>query len=86
MDELLKIDFKKIFYKQPSQVELGRSEGDLSLAATLAKDENRELETSSNGNEVREKNSPEDDARFLKRKTFRGDPEVEEKRKNLLDR
>jgi len=81
IEDLLKIDFKKIFYKQPSQVELGRTEGDLSLSASLAKDENRDLE----GRETVTITSSSEAARFLKRKTHRGDPEVEEKRKKLLD-
>jgi hypothetical protein len=81
IEDLLKIDFKQIFYKQPSQIELGRAEGDLSLSATLAKDDNRDLE---NRETVIMSGSTET-ARFLKRKTHRGDPEVEEKRKKLLD-
>jgi hypothetical protein len=82
IEDLLKIDFKKIFYKQPSQVELGRTEGDLSLSAALAKDENRELENKEGVSMI---GGSSESARFLKRKTHRGDPEVEEKRKKLLD-
>ena len=72
IEELLKIDFKMIFHQQPSQVYLGRKEGDMSLTTELVK--NRPLEEE----EVRE-------TKFLNRKTNRGDPEIEEKRMKLLD-
>ncbi len=65
LDELLKIDFKQIFYKQPSQV--NRKEGDFTETKFKQADH-------------------EEDNSFLNKKTHRGDPEVEEKRKEILDR
>jgi hypothetical protein len=41
--ELLKIDFKKIFYSQPSQVALGRVEGDMSISNDMADEIQEEI-------------------------------------------
>jgi hypothetical protein len=37
LENIQKIDFKKCFYKQPSQIALGRKEGNLSLSSEIDK-------------------------------------------------
>ena len=73
IEELLKIDFKKIFHKQPSQVVLGREEGDMRLTTELIKSRPAEEETSK-------------EEKLLNRKTSRAEtPEVEEKKVKLIE-
>ncbi len=35
LENLQKVDFKKCFYKQPSQIALGRKEGNLALSSEI---------------------------------------------------
>ena len=35
LENLQKVDFKKCFYKQPSQMALGRKEGNLALSSEI---------------------------------------------------
>ncbi len=72
IEELLKIDYKKIFNKQPSQVLIGRKEGDFTLTNELIKNLPKESQEQS-------------ETKLLNRKTHRPDIEIEEKRSLLLN-
>ncbi len=72
IDELLKIDFKKIFNKQPSQVLIGRKEGDFTLTKELVKILPKESQEQS-------------DLKLLNRKTHRPESEIDDKRSQLLN-